>query len=377
MNTNTAVQVENNESSMMDSGTFITRRRRSNFTMITNKVIQDGVLSAPALALYILIAQKITIPGFVLYKTNLRGAMKKPSGAPMGQRAFQTVWDELKKAGYLKQFRIRTAEGFVYQYDLLEEPDHTRPPLIMVKLCEQLEEDEEGRLVIRKINEVEEEKLATPEEMEKADTMDFVGVHKDIEIVKPLHLTEEEVEYVKDYYAHPKKTSKMYCPDPKFTGCSPQDEWKKQKEATRIKQKMLVDTYMPEIRKNVQVEGLTEEADRKMAEEILEVAKELIAPPHNRMIPVSGNSYPQHMVLENMLTKFDAMTLDRTIFQIRSYDKPIKNYRGFIRTTLYNNILTRDTWLDKNFNATYQAQDRRGADEDFMDIDNPHTVKRK
>lgn len=378
MGTNTATAIVD-EANVMDSGRFINRRRKSNFTMITNKVIQDGILSAPALALYILIAQKITIPGFVLYKTNLRGAMKKPSGAPMGQRAFQTVWDELKSAGYLKQFRIRTVDGFAYQYDLLEEPDHTRPPLVMVKLCERLEEDEEGRLIIRNIhdNEVEEEQLATQEDLDQADSMDFVGVHKDIEIVKPLHLTPEEEAYVRDYYANPKRTPKMYHPDPKFDGCSPQEEWKKKKEATRIKQQMLLEKYMPQLRKNAELDAILDESDRKIAEEVLAVAGELIAPPHNHMIPVCNNSYPQQMVLDNMLAKFDAMTLDRTIFQLRTYDKPIKNYRGFIRSTLYNNILTKDIWIEKNFNATYQVEDRGGADPDFMDIDNPNTVKRR
>lgn len=43
-----------------------------------------------------------------------------------GERKFDKNWDNLKKAGYLKQYKIKAANGkFEYEYELLDEPDLT------------------------------------------------------------------------------------------------------------------------------------------------------------------------------------------------------------------------------------------------------------
>lgn len=54
--------------------------------------------------------------------------------ACLGDRAFDGAWQELKTAGYLKQYRIRTAAGYRYEYDLLEKADLTIPALQNVRM---------------------------------------------------------------------------------------------------------------------------------------------------------------------------------------------------------------------------------------------------
>jgi len=362
-----AVILQENE---LENGTFINKaKRKSNFTMVTNKIFSDGILSAQGIALYMLIAQKITLPEFILYKTTLRRTLKKPSGAPMGKRAFQTVWDELKNAGYLKQYRIRTSGGFLYQYELLEEPSHARTNLINVKLCEELVEDENGNYVVRNMARVEEESMATTEDLQTADRLDMVGTPKNIKVTKELQLTDEEKKYVREYYEKPEKhyVGEMYIPDPKFAGNSPEIEWKKQKAARQLRQQELLNTYMPQLFASVQVDRIKDEDDKKIGEEIMDSVKDLVAPPDNKLIPIGGIGWPQHEVLNNLIQKLTPDVLDRTIYQIKNYDKKILNYRSFIKTTLYNNIRTYNTWFRRNFETTYNRPVGE-TDDDFMKI---------
>lgn len=68
------------------------------------------------------------IPDFVLYKSFLA---KK---VPEGERAFESMWKELKEKGYLKQYKIKDPNNsrFTYQYELLEVPDTTTPGTILI-----------------------------------------------------------------------------------------------------------------------------------------------------------------------------------------------------------------------------------------------------
>ncbi|GAA0865965.1 hypothetical protein [Paraclostridium tenue] len=47
---------------------------------------------------------------------------------------FKRVWNELKKAGYLKQYKIKAENGkFIYEYELLDEPNLTTHHSLIVK----------------------------------------------------------------------------------------------------------------------------------------------------------------------------------------------------------------------------------------------------
>lgn len=359
--------VKNNKlvSEEQDTGAFI-NKRKENFTMVTNKVITANLLSPGAVGLYLIIAQKIRIPGFMLYKTNLRNHFNNGNGKSLGRRAFQTLWDELKHVGYLKQYRIRTSDGFKYQYELLDEPNKERASLIMVKLCEELVEDENGNMVIRDKSLAVEESLATEQEIAAVDQRDLVGTVKNI-VVKELDLTDKDKEYVQSLYNKVEYDSSLnYKEDADLAEMSANLAWKKKKEAIEEQRKDKISRLMPILLEQVELDHIVDEADRKIGEEIMDSVCDLIAPLDDNLIHICGNHWPQAKVLSNIMQKLNSDTLDRTIYQVKNYDKPVRNYKKFMQTTLYNNILTYNSWFNRNFNATFHNQGDK--DVDFLEV---------
>lgn len=103
----------------MESG--IIRKKRKNFSQISNTVLLDNNLSLKAKGLYGLIESLISIPDFKLYKSTL------PKYTKEKETAVEAAWKELKEAGYLLQEKIQTPKGFIYEYDLLDEPEKPTP----------------------------------------------------------------------------------------------------------------------------------------------------------------------------------------------------------------------------------------------------------
>lgn len=104
-------------------------RRKSGYAAVSLFALRDDNLSLKAKGLYSIIESYIRIPEFVLWKSTL---MKCSTD---GIRSFNTAWDELKEAGYLKQYRIRIEKGWKYEYELLDEPDPTTPATIDVNMA--------------------------------------------------------------------------------------------------------------------------------------------------------------------------------------------------------------------------------------------------
>ena len=92
------------------------------------KFLMKRFITLSFLAKHAIIQSYITIPDYILYKRPLQKI------ACLGDRAFDGAWQELKTAGYLKQYRIRTAAGYRYEYDLLEKADLTIPALQNVRM---------------------------------------------------------------------------------------------------------------------------------------------------------------------------------------------------------------------------------------------------
>ncbi|HZK19359.1 MAG TPA: hypothetical protein VFC68_01400 [Treponemataceae bacterium] len=92
------------------------RKKSKPFSQVSNHALRNEKLSLKAKGLYSLIESYINIPNFTLYKnTLLKSCLEK-------QTAFQSAWNELKKAGYLIQKRYATKDGFEYEYELLDTP---------------------------------------------------------------------------------------------------------------------------------------------------------------------------------------------------------------------------------------------------------------
>lgn len=107
-------------------------RKKISFSQIPTSLIRDTKISRKAKGLYCEIFSYITIPNFELKKSYLI------NNGLEGETAFETIWKELKTAGYLKQYRFCVNENgktkFVYKYDLLDNPDPESPYLINIKL---------------------------------------------------------------------------------------------------------------------------------------------------------------------------------------------------------------------------------------------------
>lgn len=99
------------------------RKKRSNFSIISNEIIRDPELSLKAKGLYTLIQSYITIEGFTLYKWFLQSKCSE------GKKAFNSAWNELKESGYLVQYRMQEPETrkFYWEYELLDEKEAMTP----------------------------------------------------------------------------------------------------------------------------------------------------------------------------------------------------------------------------------------------------------
>ena len=106
------------------SNTGIFRKKKVYFTQVSNTALRDPNLSLKAKGLYALIQSYITIEDFTLYKNFL---LKQSKDRRDG---FQTAWNELMKAGYLIQYKMKNEKGvFYYEYELLDTPQpHTENP---------------------------------------------------------------------------------------------------------------------------------------------------------------------------------------------------------------------------------------------------------
>ena len=96
------------------------RKKRVNFSMVSNDIIRNDSVSLKAKGLYALIQSYITIDNFTLYKGFLQ------SKCIEGERAFDSAWRELKEKGYLVQYKLKDENNkYYYEYELLDEP---KPP---------------------------------------------------------------------------------------------------------------------------------------------------------------------------------------------------------------------------------------------------------
>lgn len=104
---------------MVETQNGIFRKKRRDFTIVTNQLARDKTISLKAKGLYLLIQSYIDIPNFILYKNFLRKSCKE------GRDAFDGAWNELKRSGYLVQYRLRDKESqrYYYEYDLLDIPE--------------------------------------------------------------------------------------------------------------------------------------------------------------------------------------------------------------------------------------------------------------
>lgn len=98
---------------MNENGSF---RCKQGFTITGNTLTRDGSISLKAKGLYLLIMSYITYPDKILTKQFLFKQCKE------GEKCFDSAWNELKEAGYLKSYFMPSKKGWKTEYELLDEP---------------------------------------------------------------------------------------------------------------------------------------------------------------------------------------------------------------------------------------------------------------
>ena len=116
------------DSNRLSSGGFL--KKRYNFSQVSNCILDDENIPIETRGLYVIIQRWIT------YYEN--GHISKEfirKKCNVGINKFDRMWDELKKLGYLKQYRIASGKNrFIYVYDLLDEPDLTNTETMNVSV---------------------------------------------------------------------------------------------------------------------------------------------------------------------------------------------------------------------------------------------------
>ena len=97
----------------MDNGTF---RKKNGFTITGNTLTRDRKLSLKAKGLYLLISSYITFEDITLTKSFIFSMCVEK------EKAFETIWGELKEEGYLKVYMKPSSKGWCVEYELLDEP---------------------------------------------------------------------------------------------------------------------------------------------------------------------------------------------------------------------------------------------------------------
>lgn len=94
------------------------RRKKVNFSAVSNEILRDESISLKAKGLYAMIQSYITLENFTLYKGFLRKHCCE------GRKAFESAWKELKDTGYLLQYRMQDEKNlFYYEYELADIPE--------------------------------------------------------------------------------------------------------------------------------------------------------------------------------------------------------------------------------------------------------------
>lgn len=112
----------------LSSGGFL--KKKYNFSQVSNCILDDESIPIETKGLYVIIQR------WIIYYDN--GHISKEfirKKCNVGINKFDRIWDELKKLGYLKQYRIASGKNrFLYVYDLLDEPDTTNTETINISL---------------------------------------------------------------------------------------------------------------------------------------------------------------------------------------------------------------------------------------------------
>lgn len=304
--------------SKTNQGSF--RTKQIPFTQVPNTLIRDKNISLKAKGLYMLIQSYITIPNFILYKSYL---MKQ---CTEGEKAFDSAWSELKKAGYLKQYKYKDKENsyFTYEYDLLDVPEIDIETLLAPK------------------NNITAPKIPDPH---------FGGVDPD-----PQNAPLEKVDLQKGGCINNTEINKTN--DTNTILSSYQYYENEENKNDKIRRDMITEeecqSNIETLASNIEPEIMKQKYPGKedIIDEIFNIMCDTVNS-NSEYIRISGDMKPTVVVKKSFL-KLDSDHFEYILECLANVSVNIKNPRAYMLATIYNSYYTYNNAVSFNFNRDFK-----------------------
>ena len=127
----------------MADGTF---RHKNGFTAVPNTVLEDKRLDGKALALYVMIQSKISIPDSSWKQSYFLNWFVSNEGNT--ENAFRMAWNKLKECGYLKVYISSYGKGTKREYELLDEPNEGECEVWIKSKSDEVVEEKLGKTTV-------------------------------------------------------------------------------------------------------------------------------------------------------------------------------------------------------------------------------------
>lgn len=274
------------------------RKKRTYYAQVSNVALRDETMSLKAKGLLALIESYLSLDNFILYKDFLI------SKSLDGETSFRGAWKELKEHGYLIQYRLKDNETkqFYYEYEICDNPQVENQPM----------DTKTAQVYIPQVEnpQVENPHVASPH------------------IDKPL--VEEPHDSLTTSLEPPLYNKPIY--------------------NNNILNNNI---YINIIRTNIDYEPVfVDSLDKNLVDNIVDIMDEVLSS-NIEYMKINGIDVPSAK-LKSIFLKVNMNHIHYILNAIKNYNKKITNLKGFIITTIYNSVLTLDSYYSNLINVDTQ-----------------------
>lgn len=268
---------------MSDAKSGRIRKKRTFYAQVSNVALRDETMSLKAKGLLALIESYLSLENFVLYKDFLL------SKSLDGETAFRGAWKELKEHGYLIQYKFKDndTKQFYYEYEICDNP--------------QVEKQHVGNST----------QWVCKPQVENQQ----VGI---------IHMENPQADNPQVENPHSSLSTSLERPI--YNNKVPNNN-----------------IYINIIRTNIDYEQLfVNSPDREIVDNIVDIMDEVLSGEFNVM-KINGVNISS-VKLKSTFIRVDMNHIYYAINTIKNYDKKIINLKKFIISTIYNSVLTLDSY---------------------------------
>lgn len=266
------------------------RKKRTFYAQVSNVALRDETMSLKAKGLLALIESYLSLDNFILYKDFLM------SKSLDGETSFRGAWKELKEHGYLIQYKLKdeATKQFYYEYEICDNPQ------------------------------VENQHLAN-------DVQQVCKPQVGIPQVDSLYLDNPQVG---DLYDSLSTSSEP----PMYNN-------------NVLNNNLLNNNlYINLIRTNIDYDPVfVDSLDKTLVDNIVDIMDEILSS-NFVSIKINGIDITSEK-LKSIFLKVNMNHIYYILNVIKSYNKKINNLKGFIITTIYNSVLTLDSYYSNIVNV--------------------------